>query len=78
MVTITAVELQREFGRFRDLAMKEPVSITHHGRETLVLVSVDEFKRLKSMEDELNRETEQVMDERVAVHLDTLKKLALR
>ena len=51
MVTVTAGELQKEFGRYRDLALKEPVSVTHYGRETLVMLSADEYKRLKSFDD---------------------------
>ena len=42
MVTITAAELQNHFGRYRDLAQKEPVLVTHHGRESIVVVSADE------------------------------------
>jgi prevent-host-death family protein len=51
MVTITAAELQKQFGRYRDLAIKEPVAVTHHGRESLVLMSAEEFKRLKAYDD---------------------------
>lgn len=51
MVTITAGELQKQFGRYRDIALKEPVSVTHHGRESLVMLSSDEYKRLKALDD---------------------------
>lgn len=51
MVTITAAELQKRFGRYRDVALREPVSVTHHGRESLVVLSADEYKRLKSLDD---------------------------
>jgi len=51
MVTITAAELQKQFGRYRDIALREPVSVTHHGRESLVILSADEYKRLKSYDD---------------------------
>lgn len=51
MVTITAAELQNHFGRYRDLALKEPVSVTHHGRESVVVMSAEEYKRLKSYDD---------------------------
>ncbi len=51
MVTITAAELQKQFGRYRELAIKEPVSVTHHGRESLVVLSAEEYKRLKSFDD---------------------------
>lgn len=50
MVTVTAAEFQKQFGRFRDLALKSPVSVTHHGRESLVLISNDEYQRLKALD----------------------------
>jgi prevent-host-death family protein len=50
MVTITAAELQKQFGRYRDMAIKEPLSVTHHGRESLVILSAEEYKRLKSFD----------------------------
>jgi prevent-host-death family protein len=52
MVTVTAAELQKHFGRFRDLALREPVSVTHHGRDSLVILSADEYVRLKALEKE--------------------------
>lgn len=51
MVTITAAELQKQFGRYREAAIREPVSVTHHGRESLVILSADEYKRLKALDD---------------------------
>jgi PHD/YefM family antitoxin component YafN of YafNO toxin-antitoxin module len=50
MVTVTAAELQKQFGRFRDLALREPVSVTHHGRDSLVILSADEYVRLKALD----------------------------
>ncbi len=50
MVTITTADLHKQFGRYRELALREPVSITHHGRESLVVMSADEFKRLKALD----------------------------
>ena len=51
MVTITSAELQKQFGKFRDMARRMPVSVTHHGREDLVVMAADEYKRLKSLDD---------------------------
>ena len=48
--TVTSAELQRAFGLYRDRALAEPVIITHHGRESLVLLSAAEFRRLKTLE----------------------------
>jgi prevent-host-death family protein len=50
MVTVTAAELQKQFGRYREAAIREPVSVTHHGRESLVMLSADEYKRLKALD----------------------------
>lgn len=53
MVTITAAELVKQFGYYRDLARREPVSVTHHGRQSVVVLSAEEYARLKSYD---NRE----------------------
>jgi len=50
MVTVTSAQMQKQFGRFRDIAQREPVTITNHGRESLVMISADEFKRLKALD----------------------------
>jgi prevent-host-death family protein len=50
MVTITAAELQRNFGTYREKALREPVSVTHHGRPSLVVMAADEFDRLKALD----------------------------
>ena len=50
MVTITAAELQKSFGRYREIAQREPVSITYHGYGSVVMLSQDEFNRLKSLD----------------------------
>jgi prevent-host-death family protein len=44
---VTASEFQRAFGAFSDKARREPVVITEHGRETLVVMAVEEWARLK-------------------------------
>jgi prevent-host-death family protein len=46
MASVTASEMQKNFGRWHDEAIKEPVQITKHGRETAYLVSAETFKRL--------------------------------
>lgn len=47
MITITSVEFQRNFGRYQDEALKEPVAITRNGRERIVVLSAAEYHRLK-------------------------------
>jgi prevent-host-death family protein len=47
MNRVTSVEFQREFGRMRSLAQREPIVVTNHGREDLVVLSAHEYNRLK-------------------------------
>ncbi|MCX7110897.1 MAG: type II toxin-antitoxin system Phd/YefM family antitoxin [Proteobacteria bacterium] len=47
MITISSAEFQRNFGRYQDVAPTEPVAITRNGRERVVVLSVDEYHRLK-------------------------------
>jgi prevent-host-death family protein len=47
MLTVSAAEFQRHFGRYQDEALKHPVSITRNGRDRLVLLAVEEYQRLK-------------------------------
>jgi prevent-host-death family protein len=47
MSTVTSAEFQRNLGRYQDKALTEPVTITKNGRERLVLLSVEEYHRLK-------------------------------
>jgi prevent-host-death family protein len=47
MITISSVEFQRNFGRYQDVALIEPVAITRNGRERVVVLSVEEYQRLK-------------------------------
>lgn len=46
-IHVTASEFQKSFGAISDMALKEPVTITKQGREHLVILAADEYKRLK-------------------------------
>jgi prevent-host-death family protein len=50
MLTVSAAEFQRNFGRYQDEALRQPLSITRNGRDRLVVLSVDEYHRLKRRE----------------------------
>lgn len=47
MVKVSSAEFQKNFGRYQDLALTEPVSVTRNGRERTVLLSTQEYQRLK-------------------------------
>jgi prevent-host-death family protein len=47
MNKVTAREFHRALGEISDRALREPVIITKQGRDHLVLLSAEEYKRLK-------------------------------
>ncbi len=44
---VSASEFQQAFGALSDKARHEPVIITKHGRDSLVIMSAEEWERLK-------------------------------
>jgi prevent-host-death family protein len=47
MEIVPSADFQRNIGHYQDRALVEPVMVTRNGRERLVLLSAEEFKRLK-------------------------------
>jgi hypothetical protein len=47
MVRVSAAEFQRNIGRYQDLALSRPVAVTRNGREGTILISEEEYRRLK-------------------------------
>lgn len=45
--TTTAADLVRQFAHFSDLALSQPVVVTRNGRPRSVLLSFEEYERLK-------------------------------
>jgi prevent-host-death family protein len=50
MARVPASEFQREFGRLRGVAHREAVIVTSHGRDDVVLLSAEEYQRLRSLD----------------------------
>jgi len=46
-VVVSAAEFHRNIGKYQDIALTKPVSITKNGRERTVLLSAEEYARLK-------------------------------
>ena len=47
MRKVSAHDFERNVGRYQDLALREPVAVTRNGREGTVLISAEEYERLK-------------------------------
>jgi prevent-host-death family protein len=50
MRTINASEFQKRVGEFSDIARREPVTVTRHGRASLVLLAAEDYERLRQIE----------------------------
>ena len=47
----TATEVKNRFGEFMEKAQREPVVVEKTGRSYAVLISFEEFERLRALED---------------------------
>ncbi len=47
IIKVSSAEFQKNIGRYQDLALTQPVAVTRYGRERTVLISVQEYHRLK-------------------------------
>jgi hypothetical protein len=47
---VSSSEFLKSYGALSRRAQREPVIITNHGQDSLVLISAEEFKRLKALD----------------------------
>jgi PHD/YefM family antitoxin component YafN of YafNO toxin-antitoxin module len=53
MVKVSSAEFQKNIGRYQDIALREPVLVTRNGRDRTVLLSTEEYQRLKRRDREV-------------------------
>ena len=51
MQILTAKDAKYGFGRLIDIARAEPVAVAKHGRTVVVVMSVEEYERLKALDE---------------------------
>jgi prevent-host-death family protein len=49
MREVSATEFTRNFGQYREIAQREPVAVTSHGRATGYFVSAVEFEEMQRL-----------------------------
>lgn len=69
MSIVTASELQKNFGKYQAQAQRHPIKVTSHGRDSVVLISVEDFERYKSLDDRVSMSIEDLPDD-LAAELD--------
>jgi hypothetical protein len=47
MIRVSSTEFGKEVGRYQDIALAQPVVVTRNGRDRTVMISADEYARLK-------------------------------
>lgn len=47
MLSFSSQDLQRNVAKVQEAALREPVAVSYHGRDRLVIMPIDEFERLK-------------------------------
>lgn len=53
MIEVSAAEFRRKIGRYQNLALTQPVMVTRNGRERTVMISIEEYYRLKRLDREV-------------------------
>ncbi|APO71953.1 type II toxin-antitoxin system prevent-host-death family antitoxin [Rhizobium mongolense] len=49
--TVSTAEFMRHFGRYHDEAKRHPITLTKHGRASVVVVPIDLYERMTGNED---------------------------
>jgi PHD/YefM family antitoxin component YafN of YafNO toxin-antitoxin module len=65
--TVSSVEASKSFGRISRQALMAPLTITHHGHDSLVLMSAAEYQRLKRRDREVLTMADFTDEDRAAV-----------
>lgn len=78
MTRVTATEFRNNIGSFSDAAMNEPVIITSHERDRLVLLSAEEYRRLTGSSDGLSEDRKRELSAGIDYHAATIMELAKR
>ncbi len=50
MTIVSSAEVQKNFGRFKDVARTEPVIVTQYGKPAVVILDASEYERLKELD----------------------------
>ena len=62
MLMVDAAEAQRNFGLYQDKALIQPVAITRNGRPRTVMISIEDYERLKRRDRQVFRTEEAPQD----------------
>ncbi len=61
----TAAAVQKNFGHYRDAARLRPLTVTHHGRPSVVILAAEEYERLRKLDRQVLA-VEELSDDEIA------------
>jgi len=47
MIRVSSTDFGKEVGRYQDAALSQPIMVTRNGRDRTVMISAEEYHRLK-------------------------------
>lgn len=75
MDTVTTVEFMRHFGHYHDEAKRRPITLTKHGRPSVVVMPVELYEKLKGHADSRRvYRSGEMPDDLAAMFLEQLEK----
>lgn len=84
MIRVSSTDFGKEVGRYQDAALSQPVIVTRNGRDRTVMISAEEYRRLKrrdrqvyragELPDDLFEATKNAKMDKRHAHLDELIK----
>ena len=78
MTRVSATDFKNNIGAYSDAAMSEPVIITSHHRDRLVLLSADEYRRLTGTSEGITDDDKVRITRGLERHRNTIMELAKR
>jgi prevent-host-death family protein len=66
---VTSTEFSNKLGLYFQKALSAPVTITHHGRDSLVVMSAEEYQRLKRRDRQVYRTEDTPAEFIAALHV---------
>ena len=67
MHRVSSTEFQRKVGLYQDMALSEPLTVTRNGRDKIVVLSAEEYGRLKRRDREVLRVEELTVEDLEAI-----------
>jgi prevent-host-death family protein len=70
MRAVSAADIQKNFGQYREVALAEGVMVTAHGKPSVAIISYAEYERLKELDRRILR-LDDMTDDQIQEMIDS-------